>query len=276
MVKNARRKYNIEDKKIAFNQVFTSSFIRKANEHLQACIDYKKIWFASKTGAYESFFNTVLNQGAANLDLIRGEDKKDWTTLDFIENQDDYIYQTKKQCALVEHSSTSRGTQRSSYKRHRRSNRCTRSHRTNNRRRSKRNSNSSNNTNYRRNTATTAALGSNAHCSDKSRALHRRQVATKCCFRQFRNTHHQHLFAGGHTDKFSCVHFIASVNSSRMCVYTGLKPYREITRSIAGETHPSIARTLFIYAQPQSIFQYLACRASKSLPPSATMFIARI
>ena len=111
MVKNARKKYNIEDKRIAFNQVFTSTFIRKANEHLQACIDYKKIWFASKTGAYESFFNTVLNQGAANLDLIRGEDKKDWTTLDFIENQDDYIYQTKKQCALVEHSSTSRGTQ---------------------------------------------------------------------------------------------------------------------------------------------------------------------
>jgi len=111
MVKNARKKYNIQDKRIAFNQVFTSTFIRKANEHLQACIDYKKIWFASKTGAYESFFNKALNQGAANLDLIRGEDKKDWTILDFIENQDDYIYQTKKQCALVEHSSTSRGTQ---------------------------------------------------------------------------------------------------------------------------------------------------------------------
>ena len=55
MIRNARKKYNFEDKRIAFNQVFTSNFIRKANEYLQACIDYKKIWFASKTGANEDF-----------------------------------------------------------------------------------------------------------------------------------------------------------------------------------------------------------------------------
>jgi hypothetical protein len=110
MVKNAKRKYNLQDKRIAFNQVFTSTFIRKANEHLQACIDYKKIWFASKTSANESFFNEVVNKGA-DINLMKSDDKKDWTLLDFIENQDDFIYQTKKQCALVEHSSTSRGTQ---------------------------------------------------------------------------------------------------------------------------------------------------------------------
>ena len=110
MVKNARKKYNLQDRKIFFNQVFTSSFIRKGNEYLQACIDYKRIWFASRTGAYEEFFNRVLNQGAP-IELMKTEDKKDWTILDFIENQDDFIYQTKKQCALVEHSTTSRGTQ---------------------------------------------------------------------------------------------------------------------------------------------------------------------
>jgi hypothetical protein len=42
---------------------------------------------------------------------MKSEDKKDWTLLDFIENQDDLIYQTKKQCVLIEHSATSRGTQ---------------------------------------------------------------------------------------------------------------------------------------------------------------------
>jgi hypothetical protein len=110
MVKNAKRKYNLEDKKIAFNQVFTSTFIRKANEYLQACIDYKRIWFASKTAAHESFFNSVVNKGAP-IELMKSDDKKDWMLLDFIENQDDFIYQTKKQCAIVEHSSTSRGTQ---------------------------------------------------------------------------------------------------------------------------------------------------------------------
>ena len=110
MVKDIRNKYNLEDKRIAFNQVFTSNFIRKANEYLQASIDYKKIWFASSTSAHEDFFNKTANSHP-NLNSIRTEDKKDWTVLDFIENQDDFIYQTKKQCALVEHSTTSRGTQ---------------------------------------------------------------------------------------------------------------------------------------------------------------------
>ena len=110
MVKNARRKYNLEEKKIAFNQVFTNTFIRKANEYLQACIDYKRIWFASKTCANDDYFN---NQFNLNIDaeLMKSADKKDWGMLDLIENQDDFIYQTKKQCALIEHSSTTRGTQ---------------------------------------------------------------------------------------------------------------------------------------------------------------------
>jgi len=110
MLKSMRVKYNLENKKIAFNQVFTTDFIRKGNEYLQACIDYKKIWFASNTGNYDSFFSEVVNQ-KIDLDLIKSDDKKDWTMLDFIENQDNFIYQTKKQCALVVHSSTSRGTQ---------------------------------------------------------------------------------------------------------------------------------------------------------------------
>ena len=110
MIKNARRNYNFENKRIAFNQVFTNNFIRRSNEYLQACIDYKKVWFASKTCASDDFFNDQFNLNV-NLELIKTEGKKDWTMLDFIENQDDFIYQTKKQCALIEHSSTARGTQ---------------------------------------------------------------------------------------------------------------------------------------------------------------------
>lgn len=110
MIKNAKNKYNLEDKRIAFNQVFTSNFIRKANEYLQACIDYKRVWFASRTASDEASFNQTI---ALNLplDLMKEDDKKDWTILDFIENQDDFIYQTKKQCVLIEHAATSRGTQ---------------------------------------------------------------------------------------------------------------------------------------------------------------------
>ena len=46
-VRDLKRAYNKENKQIAFNQVFSSDWIRKANELLQANIDYKKIWFAS-------------------------------------------------------------------------------------------------------------------------------------------------------------------------------------------------------------------------------------
>ena len=109
-VRRARNLYNLENKRIAFNQVFTSNFIRKANEYLQASIDYKKIWFASKTCANDNFFDSQFSQNIP-IELMKTEEKKDWSTLDFIENQDDFIYQTKKQCTLVEHSSTARGTQ---------------------------------------------------------------------------------------------------------------------------------------------------------------------
>jgi hypothetical protein len=109
-VRRVKNQYNLESKKIAFNQVFTSSFIRKSNEHLQASIDYKKIWFASKTCGNDTFFEETFNQNIP-LKLMQTEEKKDWSTLDFIENQDDFIYQTKKQCTLIEHSSTARGTQ---------------------------------------------------------------------------------------------------------------------------------------------------------------------
>lgn len=110
MIKNAKNQYNFENKRIAFNQVFTSNFIRKANEYLQACIDYKKVWFASRTASDEASFNETIGLNVP-IDLMKTEDKKDWTILDFIENQDDFIYQTKKQCVLIEHSTTSRGTQ---------------------------------------------------------------------------------------------------------------------------------------------------------------------
>ena len=104
-LRQARRSYNKESGKIVFKQIFGSEWNRKANEYLQACIDHKKIWFASRTTANSSEFNRqttfkipVQYTGAENL-------------LDLLETQDDLIYQTKKQCALVEVKSTIRGTQ---------------------------------------------------------------------------------------------------------------------------------------------------------------------
>tara|TARA_R110000751_G_scaffold171517_4_gene277973 strand:- start:4290 stop:6143 length:1854 start_codon:yes stop_codon:yes gene_type:complete len=111
-LKQAKIKYNLENNQICFNQVFTTTFIRRANEHLQACIDYKKIWFASRTASNETFFNRTSSLRLPNpKKIIFTGDRKDWSMLDFIEHQDDMIHQTKKQCSLVEHKATSRGSQ---------------------------------------------------------------------------------------------------------------------------------------------------------------------
>ena len=104
-LRRCKTSYNKSDYKICFKQNFTSEFIRKANEHLQACIDHKKIWFASRTTANGSAFDKQ-NNSLINLKLTGSE-----TTSDLIEIQDSLVYQTKKQCALIEVKSTAKGTQ---------------------------------------------------------------------------------------------------------------------------------------------------------------------
>jgi hypothetical protein len=102
---NARRAYNKEGKVICFKQVFSSDWLRKANEHLQAAIDHKKIWFASKTVANPTAFNRYSSQRVTLKNIPEP------TVLEFIESQDALIYQTKKQCTLIEVKTTARGTQ---------------------------------------------------------------------------------------------------------------------------------------------------------------------
>ncbi len=100
-----RRAYNKENKVFCFKQVFSSDWLRKANEHLQAAIDHKKIWFASKTVANPEAFNRYSSQRVTLKNIPEP------TILEFIESQDALIYQTKKQCTLVEVKTTARGTQ---------------------------------------------------------------------------------------------------------------------------------------------------------------------
>jgi len=109
MVQKAKSQYNLENKQIAVTQVFTTTFIRRGNENLQAAIDYKKIWFASKTVANENFFNEEINKRIPE-EMIFVEENKDWNKLDLIEHQDLLVYNTKKQCSLVEFTTSSRGS----------------------------------------------------------------------------------------------------------------------------------------------------------------------
>jgi len=105
MLHTAKRQYNKNLGFICFKQVFTTNFIRNANEYLQACIDHKRVWFGSRVSPNS---NAFMRESSKKLSLTypKGE-----TILDLIENQDNLVYQTKKQCALLEVTSTARGTQ---------------------------------------------------------------------------------------------------------------------------------------------------------------------
>jgi len=105
MLKDAKRQFNKETKRICFKQVFTIEFIRKGNEYLQASIDHKKIWFASRISANGDSFGRVTGHN------INIENTGFDNLIDFVENQDDMIYGTKKECSLIEIRSTSRGLQ---------------------------------------------------------------------------------------------------------------------------------------------------------------------
>ena len=105
MLLGAKRQYSKKENIICFKQLFSTTFLREANEYLQASIDHKRIWFASRTAACGSFFDKVSAQ-AVPMKLMPYENKGD-----LIEFQDDIVYQSKKQCALVEVKTTAKGTQ---------------------------------------------------------------------------------------------------------------------------------------------------------------------
>lgn len=112
-LKKARNGYNRQIHRIVFTQYFTTDFIRKANEWLQGCIDYRRIWFGGGIKANVEAFNRCL------LLPIQVEQLVDQNKLDkqesafgyFIDNQEVLIKQTKYQAASIEVKTTARGVQ---------------------------------------------------------------------------------------------------------------------------------------------------------------------
>lgn len=112
-LKKARNQYNTEIGRIVFSQYFTADFIRKANEWLQGCIDYKRIWFGGSIKANVEAFNLAISSGI-NADRLFPSDKldKNESPLGYlIDGQETLIKQTKYEAASIEVKSTARGTQ---------------------------------------------------------------------------------------------------------------------------------------------------------------------
>jgi len=109
LAKEIRQGYNFTAKKIVQKQPFTSTFQRTANEYLQACIDYKNIIFAAKLGAHPQ---KGQESQETDISMIKSHNfYKDMSIMDFIEHQDMLMDRLKQQCALIEVSSSSLGTQ---------------------------------------------------------------------------------------------------------------------------------------------------------------------
>ncbi len=114
-LKKSRRNYRLIDKKILAPQQFNSTTIRRMNEYLQRQIDHKRVWFSAKIAANEEVLKRYMTIDIPK-DLIYKPDGSDdnleqLSKLDFIEQQDFWIDETKKQTALIELKATAQGTQ---------------------------------------------------------------------------------------------------------------------------------------------------------------------
>ena len=111
-----QKSYNKEGRRIVQKQSFHSAFQRAANEYLQACIDYKNIWFAGKAQFVEGLGERMAhgNEGLLVLDPKNGHTalgKDDVGVYEFIELQGALIDLTRKECSLIEVNSSELGNQ---------------------------------------------------------------------------------------------------------------------------------------------------------------------
>lgn len=116
LAKQIKKSYNREAGRIVQKQSFHSAFQRAANEYLQACIDYKNIWFAGKIQFVDGLGDRLgkMYDGLSILDSKTGHTEfrtKNVGIYEFMEFQGELIDLTKKECSLVEVNSSELGNQ---------------------------------------------------------------------------------------------------------------------------------------------------------------------
>jgi hypothetical protein len=113
MLKQIKKSYNFEGKRIVQKQSFNSTFIRSSNEFLQTCIDYQKVLFASRSSQIRGKVSGMTDPRLTKVLGIHREfkgEKEGNSIYDFVEYQDDLIKLTKKECALIEMKNTQMGS----------------------------------------------------------------------------------------------------------------------------------------------------------------------
>ena len=116
-LQKARNEYNKTEKKICYLRKPTSNWIRQANELLQSNFDHKRIFFGSR--AIDDAYQTQRRKRIPieSLKYLKGSDMlsekmtKEAKMIDFVEHQSDMLELTKVECALIQITTTSQGTQ---------------------------------------------------------------------------------------------------------------------------------------------------------------------
>lgn len=107
-LKIARREHNLLTRKFVYGQKFQSLPIRTMNEHLQNQIEAKKIWFASPLNVHESEYKKAMDfKFPFN---FKNKNDQTYDRTNFIDDQDQWITETKDQTALIEVKATALGT----------------------------------------------------------------------------------------------------------------------------------------------------------------------
>ena len=112
-LRDARRSYNKSSNTICILRKPVSNWIRSANEMLQTAFDRKKLYFAAT--AMDDNYSTQRAKKIPikNLKFSKYEDEKNVGAkmIEFIEHQKDMIDLTKAECALIQVTSSTGGTQ---------------------------------------------------------------------------------------------------------------------------------------------------------------------
>ncbi len=112
-LREARRSYNKSSNTICILRKPVSNWIRSANEMLQTAFDRKKLYFAATAMDDNYSLQKAKKIPIKELKFSKYEDEKNVGAkmIDFIEHQKDMIDLTKAECALIQVTSSTGGTQ---------------------------------------------------------------------------------------------------------------------------------------------------------------------
>jgi hypothetical protein len=112
---SAKMEYNKTDYKYVILRKPTSSWIRNANELLQANFDHRRIYFGSR--AIDDNFRSQIKKHIGIIDLkyqnVADSEKESEESrmIDFVEHLSDMILLTKTECALIQITTSAQGAQ---------------------------------------------------------------------------------------------------------------------------------------------------------------------